>query len=244
MTPNLRTIRSGLVGRVVWWGGFLVCAVFGAYALYLGLVEIVALLGVASEARPRAVPPVFVVHALTGGVALIGGALPLNRPLRRRRRLHRFVGRAYLWSTWFASVAGLWSAAFFQVNLAAKAAFGLLAILWFGTTTIGFRRIVAGRLAEHREWMLRSFSLAFFFVTSGVWMPALAATALPQAVGYPLSIFLGWILNLLVAEGWIRRTRPRTPQLPRPSPGRGRTPWDVGRAQRPVGGVHQVEPSP
>jgi hypothetical protein len=38
--------------------------------------------------------------------------------------------------------------------------------------------------------MIRSFSLALFFVTGGLWPPLLAATELPQAIGYPLALFL------------------------------------------------------
>ena len=229
----------------MWWTGFLFCLVFGVYALSLGVVETLALLGVMHDAKPRAVPAVFVLHALTGGIALIAGVLQLHPSLQQRRHLHRLIGRSYVWSTCLASIAGLWSAVFYPVPLAAKLGFGLVAILWFGTTTIGFHRIVAGRTTSHREWMLRSFALAFFFVTSGLWMPALEASPVPPAVGYPLSIFLGWMLNLLVAEAWIRYSRPRalTPQLfSHPLSGRGWRPSDVGPALRRLGAMRQAEP--
>jgi hypothetical protein len=182
---------------------------------------------------------------LTGGIALIGGVLQLHRSLQRHRRLHRYIGRTYVWSTWLASIAALWSAVFFPVVPAAKVGFGLVAILWFGTTTIGFRRIAAGSVTSHREWMLRSFALAFFFVTSGVWMPVFEASPVPRAIGYPLSIFLGWVLNLLVAEGWIRYSRPRAlpPQpLAHPISRRGWHPWDAQPALRRLDATHRAEP--
>jgi hypothetical protein len=47
-------------------------------------------------------------------------------------------------------------------------------------------------------------------VTFNLWVPLLAATDLPEAIGYPLAVFLSWAVNLAAAEGWIRRTRPRT----------------------------------
>jgi hypothetical protein len=98
-------------------------------------------------------------------------------------------------------------AAFFDVSLPAKAAFTGESLLWFTTTTAAFQRIRHRRVLEHREWMIRSFSLAFFFVTFSLWPPLLAATALPPAIGYPLALFLSWSLNLIAAEWWIRRTR-------------------------------------
>ena len=57
--------------------------------------------------------------------------------------------------------------------------------------------------------MIRGFSLAFSFGTGSLWPLILAATALPpQAIGYPLGLFLSWRLNLLVAEWWIAALDP------------------------------------
>jgi hypothetical protein len=65
-------------------------------------------------------------------------------------------------------------------------------------------------------------------VTGSLWPPILAATALPQAVGYPLALLLSWSLNLLAAQWWIRRTKPSARQSleagPDPSPRRSAPP--------------------
>jgi len=151
---------------------------------------------------------VFIIHTLSGSAVLISGPLQFNRLLRNRNRnLHRLSGRIYVWATWISSVGGLWSAIFFDVNTAAKIAFGTLAILWFSTTTIAYLRIRHRRIQEHGEWMIRSFALSLFFVTFNFWMAGLASTNLPEAVAYPLGVFLSWFLNLVIAELWIRRTR-------------------------------------
>jgi uncharacterized membrane protein len=167
------------------------------------------------DAPHRAAPIIFVLHALSGSLALIRGPLQFNhRILNKKRNLHRVIGRIYVGAIWISSFGGLWSAIFFDVNLAAKVAFGVLAILWFSTTTMALLRIRGGKIAEHREWMLRSFSLSLFFVTFSFRVPGLASTNLPEAIGYPLAVLLSWSLNLLVGELWIRRmasrTRPRS----------------------------------
>lgn len=196
---------------VAWWIFFLLCAFYSGYAFYMGTVEILSLLGFAEDARQRAVPLIFVIHAFAGGVALLIVPLQLNRRLlNKQRKIHRLLGRIYVVAIWIASISALWSAIFFDVNLAAKIAFGVLSILWFGTTTIAFLRIRKRKIAQHREWMIRSFSLSFFFVTFSFWVPGLASTSLPHAISYPLAVFLSWSLNLLVAELWIRRTRPQS----------------------------------
>ena len=197
-----------------WWIFFLICVFYAGYAFYMGILEILFRLGVEVDAPHRATSLVFILHALTGGVALISGPLQFNRRLlSKKREIHRMLGRVYVAAIWASSLGGLWSAIFFDVNVAAKLAFGLLSILWFGTTTVAFLRIKNGQVTAHREWMLRSFALSLFFVTFSFWVSGLASTALPEAVAYPLAVFLSWGINLMFAELWILYTRPRSLQF-------------------------------
>ena len=199
---------NSIVKHIGWWVCLLVCVFYGIYALAMGVTEMLHMLGIIDDARSRAVPLLFVVHALSGSVALLCAPLQFNRRLRtKNRNLHRVIGHTYVWAIWISSVGGLWSALFFNVNIAAKLAFGTLAILWFSTTTIAYLHIRNRKIREHRDWMIRSFALSFFFVTFSFWTPGLASSNLPQAVAYPLGVFLSWFLNLIVAELWIRRTR-------------------------------------
>lgn len=208
MNTAYQTRPISAVKQVGWWLFLLVCVFYGIYALAMGITEILHLLGIVNDARSRAAPFLFVVHALSGSVALISGPLQFNRLLRNKHRnLHRALGRLYVWAIWISSIGGLWSVIFFNVNIAAKIAFGTLAILWFSATTVAYLRIRHHKLREHREWMIRSFALSLFFVTFSFWTPGLASTNLPQAVAYPLGVFVSWLLNLIIAELWIRRTR-------------------------------------
>lgn len=197
-----------LLQQGVWWCLFLVCALYSGYAFYMGTVEILFRLGLLTTAPHRSLTMLFVIHALLGGVALLIAPLQLNAPLwQKRRGLHRLLGRIYVVAIWLASASGLGLSIVFDVSIAARVVLALLAILWFGTTTMGWLRIRQGQIAAHREWMIRSVALSFFFVTFSIWVPGLAASNLPEAVRYPLAVFLSWSLNLLVAEGWIGWTR-------------------------------------
>ena len=203
-----RTNTGATLKQVGWWIFFLICAFYGVYAFYMGSLETLSLLGFAVDATHRAAPIVFIAHALSGGVALISGSLQFNRRiLSKKRTIHRLIGRMYVGATWISSAGGLWSAITFDVNLAAKLVFGVLSILWFGTTTLAFLHIRNRKVGEHREWMIRSFVLSLFFVTFSFWVPALASTNLPESLAFPLAVFLSWSLNLIVAELWIRRNR-------------------------------------
>jgi len=205
---------GSLLKQLGWWIFFLICAFYSLYALYMGILEILSLLGIAGDAPHRAAPFMFIVHALSGSVALISGPLQFNRRiLNKKRKIHRLTGRIYVGAIWISSVGGLWSAIFFDVNLAAKIAFGVLSILWFTTTTLAFLRIRNRKVEEHREWMIRSFSLSFFFVTFSFWAPGLTSTNLPETIAYPLAVFLSWSLNLIFAELWVLRTRSQSLQF-------------------------------
>ena len=218
MSLQLDRSRAGAILKGAgWWGLFIVCLTFGAFALWMGGLEVLYLAGFEETAKERAVPAAFIIHALAGGVALIAGPLQFNQRLRKgSRRLHRFIGRVYVGAVWLASIAGFWSALFFAVDIPARVLFGIVAILWFTATTLAFSHIRRGRVALHREWMIRSFALSLFFVAFQPWVTGLESTGLANAVAYPLGVFLSWSVNLIVAEVWIRRSR--TPSERRPEP--------------------------
>jgi uncharacterized membrane protein len=200
--------KRNVLNRIGWWILFLVSDFYGLYALYMGVLEILHQMGILDDAKFRAAPLIFIVHAVSGGFGLISGALQFNRTiLSKHKPTHRLIGKIYLYAIWITSVAALWSAFVFDVTIPAKLAFGILAVLWFGSTTVAYLRIRKRRIREHREWMIRSFSLSLFFVTFSFWVPGLTESSLPYEVAYPLAVFLSWAVNLLVAELWIRGSR-------------------------------------
>ena len=204
----MRADVGGFLTRLGAWILFSVCAFYGAFAIYMAGLEILFLLGVVGEAVFRAAPLVFVVHALSGGAALISGPLQFNEPLRRERpSAHRLIGCVYVGAILVSSVTALLLTTTFDVSLATKIALGGVALLWPATTVIALLRILERDVMRHREWMVRSFSLTLFFVSFSIWVPGLEATALPESISYPLGVFLSWSLNLLAAELWVRRTR-------------------------------------
>jgi uncharacterized membrane protein YozB (DUF420 family) len=95
--------------------------------------------------------------------------------------------------------------------------FGTLAVLWIGTTAMGWRMARAGRFADHRRWMIRSFAVTFAFVTFRLELQiGVVLLGLPFEVSYQGAAVLCWITNLLVAELILRRGQVRV--RPRPLP--------------------------
>jgi uncharacterized membrane protein YozB (DUF420 family) len=73
-------------------------------------------------------------------------------------------------------------------------------------------KILQQRIEQHREWMLRSFSLSLFFVSFSLWVPFFAQFGGVLDPAYFVAVTLSWGLNLSVAEIWIRCTRAESKQ--------------------------------
>lgn len=196
-------------GRQWAWLGLVgVCLVYGAFALFAGVVEFMTLVEgpELGGGKVRAVPPVFVVHALAGGIALMVGAVQFNRRiLLAFPAFHRWAGRTYVVSIWITSVGGLWSAVFFDVPLGGRMALVVLAVHWFAATTTAYRLARRRRIGDHRRWMIRSFTISLFFVTFPLWTAAFSASLLPEKIGYPMAVLAAWGLNVGLGELWIAR---------------------------------------
>lgn len=205
------SVTSKPVRRVLiplgWSAVVLGVGFYAAFALSMGVSEILYLIGAGPELKHRATPIVFVVHALAGTIALLIGPLQSVRWIRQHAAVRSALGRTYVVAVYLTCMSAAVDALSFGVSLVARLMFITIAAAWFTTTTIGMVDALAHRFSEQHEWMIRSYALALFFVTFSLWGPALAATSLPATVAYPLSQFLSAALNLGVAEIYIRRTR-------------------------------------
>jgi uncharacterized membrane protein len=162
-----------------------------------------------------------VVHVPTAATAMILGALQFVPRIRANRRRHRAIGRTFL---------GLGTVAFALTGIPLALStpdgdltrFGVLvpALLWPCLAVIAFRAIRNGDVPRHREWMTRLYAVTFFAITARMVTPLLLLAQVPVlqsrydgdvqaavSASIPYGQWLGWIINLAVAELIIRRWR-------------------------------------
>ena len=208
MSLPLTWVRA--LGPVLGWAGVAICAFYGAFGVYVAIVELLLLAGLGDGASGRAAPLLFVIHALTGSVALIAAAVQLRvapRLLSSRPRVHRAIGRTYILAAWVTSAGGLVIAGLFDIGWIGKVVFAAWAISWSAATAVALRRVRTRRFSEHREWMLRSFALALVFMTFDISRSAFAGLGLPRTAVYPLGLLLSIAASLAFAQLWIHRSR-------------------------------------
>lgn len=148
----------------------------------------------------------FYIH-ITGGILALGtGPFQWLQAVRSRVKLHRLLGRLYVFGILvLAGPSGLYMALYANGGWPAGLGFFILSCLWMAFTLLAVQQIRRGDIAGHKKWMARSFALTFSAVTLRLWVPVLSLwldTDFNLTV--ILSAWINWIPNLAVAEWWIR----------------------------------------
>jgi hypothetical protein len=210
-----------------------VAAVFIAMRLpaYLGIGGEGTLLEF-QQGFPELHRALMVGHIFFGSIALVTCSLQVWPWLRQRHpRAHRISGRLYVFAGVLPSglLAGVVSVVAVQ-DPAGRIGNVLLTVLWLGTTALGLRAALRREYRDHRRWMIRSFALCWSIVVNRVWIVLLIVVLAPFEQSYyggdegamiedvaVASIWLSWIVNLMIAQWWLDRKpkrRSRTARTP------------------------------
>lgn len=154
-----------------------------------------------------------ITHIGGGIVALTCGTFQLWTGLRQRAmNVHRWIGRVYLVGA-AVGILGAFLMAVYSQPRSFGVALMALAVAWAGTTGMAWAAILGGRVEIHKEWMLRSYIVAFAFVTFRFitdLMPGVTAR-LGSNQGDALTsvAWLCWVLPLAVYEAILQTRRLR-----------------------------------
>lgn len=202
LAKGLNGTRIGMV-----WFLCLAVAVFSWRFMVSDVAESMDFVAYHAVLRPIA----FFGHVTFAPIALALVPFQLWQGLRHKRpAVHRFLGRCYGAAVLIGGVTGLWLAVTTQAGMAAASGFGLLAVLWLGSTAWGISRAMGGDMVAHERWMIRSIALTIAGVMLRLYIPTSMAMNVPFDTAYPVIAWLCWAPNLLVAELLLRRRRYET----------------------------------
>lgn len=194
--------------RISWWFMFVLAVAIGAYALAQALLPVARSPLVAGMLAFSSLGSL--THFLAGSLVIVIGALQLSKWLRQRNlALHRWLGRVYVIGVGFGGIAGLVMAFNSTGGPVTHLGFGMLAVLWLGTTAKAYLSIRAGNIKEHRAWMLRSYALTLAAVTLRLYLPLFDLFGIPFEQAYLAIAWLCWVPNLLITEWVVIGTRAR-----------------------------------
>lgn len=145
----------------------------------------------------------FFIHVFSAIFVLLAGYTQFSNSIRIKfPKLHRRLGWLYVVVTLlFAGPSGFIIAIYANGGLSSQIAFCLLAFLWMLFTAIALFKIIKKQVSSHKAWMIRSFALALSAITLRTWKYVLVAAFHPKPMDvYQIVAWLGWILNLVIAE--------------------------------------------
>jgi len=159
----------------------------------------------------------FLPHALAGLTALLIGPFQFSTRLRQRNlTLHRILGKVYVGAVILAAPTALiisWHLdkvdqpeTYIFAETCAQAG------LWLITTIAAFITARNRHIATHRQWMIRSYTITFFFVASRIPMPLPVVQHMTDAA-FTIYLFLLLIASLILPDiyfSWRELTTRRT----------------------------------
>ncbi|MBL1436500.1 MAG: DUF2306 domain-containing protein [Rhodobacteraceae bacterium] len=147
----------------------------------------------------------FLLHVSLAPVALVIGSVQFFASIRKRKPLHRWLGRVYGLAILISGSSGLVVALNAAGGPVAQSGFALLAIAWVFTTANAIRHAIARRIGKHRRWMIYSFALTFAGVTLRLFLLAFMAADFTYTEASVYLAWLCWLPNLGFAWWWLHR---------------------------------------
>jgi hypothetical protein len=148
----------------------------------------------------------FYTHVFTSMLTLVVGFTQFsNYLLKHYKKLHRSMGYIYVINILLVTgPAGLLMSFYANGGISSKIAFVLLSFLWIYFTAMALSKAIKKQFIAHRIFIIRSFALTLSAVSLRCWKVVIATfTDMPLMDRYRLIAWLGWVLNLIIAEWYI-----------------------------------------
>ncbi|WCN79465.1 DUF2306 domain-containing protein [Micromonospora sp. LH3U1] len=206
-----------------------------AALILLGLIPMVAgagrltELGTGPEVTPAnarfvAEPLPVVLHIVGAVIYTILGAFQFV-PSLRRRRWHRLAGRVLVPCGLTVALSGLWMTFAYDLPAHDNDVLAGMRLIFgsamAGSILLGLAGALRRHFAGHRRWMVRGYAIGLGAGTQAfTHAPYLVATGeQPDGNVRAVLVLAGWLINLAVAEWYLRRpartTHPQPARRPR-----------------------------
>ena len=147
--------------------------------------------------------PAFYAHIFGASTILIAGFFQFSKRVQDNKKLHRLLGKIYVFGVLFFAAPGAYIMTFFiHRGTSVFISFLLQNTLWIIFTASAWALIKNRKIDSHIMMMRRSYSLAFAAVTLRfyIWTLTVFGHGVAFENNYLIIAFASWVPNLLVAE--------------------------------------------
>ncbi|TPN87800.1 DUF2306 domain-containing protein [Aquimarina algicola] len=145
----------------------------------------------------------FYIHVFFSIFSLLAGFTQFSTKIRvNYARLHKGIGWLYLVSIIvFAAPSGLIIGYYANGGFWSQLAFCLLALGWFWFSLQSLLALTQKKYRKHQIFAIRSFALTLSAITLRLWKYLIVLIFQPRPMDvYQIVAWLGWVLNLIIAE--------------------------------------------
>ena len=157
----------------------------------------------------------FFVHVYTSMLVLLAGLTQFsNKVLHQYPLIHRCSGWLYVSIVLlFSGPSGFIMSLHANGGISSQLGFILLSILWMYFTAQAIYQIKKKNIQSHKKFMIRSFALALSAITLRAWKYIIVGIFMPKPMdAYRIVAWLGWVINLIIAEIIIFKYYSRPPK--------------------------------
>jgi Predicted membrane protein (DUF2306) len=149
----------------------------------------------------------FYTHIFAGMFCIIAALTQFSAYiLKKRKAIHIYMGKIYvLVVLLIGAPTGLYMSFFAKGSFWERALFMFMALYWFYSTVKGLQTIKVKNVLAHKNWMIRSYSMAMTAVTFRIYHILFYYFGVNHLHNYEISLWISVLGNMLVAEYFIFR---------------------------------------
>jgi uncharacterized membrane protein len=192
--------------------GLLALCVVPVLAGFIRMTQLVSGVVTPENIRFFDSPPPVIIHVISVTLFCVLGAFQFVPELRIKNRWHRTMGRMLLPFGLASALSGLWMSQFYALPDSDGAILYferlIFGIAMFAFLLLGYTAIRRHDYINHRAWMMRGYAIGLGAGTQVLTnVPWLLLAGTPNLFTRAMLMGAGWLINVAVAEWFIRRDR-------------------------------------
>jgi hypothetical protein len=149
----------------------------------------------------------FYIHIFAGMFCIIAALTQFySYFLNKRKVIHIWMGKIYVVAVLvLGAPTGLYMSFFAKGSFLERMLFMFMAMYWFYSTAKGLQTIKVKNVLAHKNWMIRSYSMALTAVSFRIYHILFYYFGVGHLYNYEISLWISVLGNMLVAEYFIFR---------------------------------------